>query len=207
MEQIFRVVWEIDIYAETAEEAALKALKIQRDPNSIATYFHVLDQDGQRVSVDLEEIGHTVVAPAQAESADLALVPDAPDECEGSDFTLKEGAPGAWVSVDGASIHICRGSYPNANDGGLRVNAYRNGEEFDGSLGEIVLAPGDLCKSDSYVIYSPSEAIAGFWLDAGYWSNTDGWTTIDGATRFSAEEKGTMSLPLSTGSDARWVAA
>jgi hypothetical protein len=40
----FRVVWQIDIWdAETHEEAARRALAIQRDPNSIATVFSVYD--------------------------------------------------------------------------------------------------------------------------------------------------------------------
>lgn len=37
----YRVGWEIDIYADTAEEAARKALAIQRNPASIATVFNV----------------------------------------------------------------------------------------------------------------------------------------------------------------------
>jgi hypothetical protein len=45
-----RVKWEIDIDAATPQEAAQKALEIQRDPDSIATVFEV---DG--VHVDLGE--------------------------------------------------------------------------------------------------------------------------------------------------------
>ena len=36
-----RVRWEIDLDARTAKEAARKALRIQRDPESIATVFEV----------------------------------------------------------------------------------------------------------------------------------------------------------------------
>lgn len=39
----FRVVWEIDIDAETPEAAAHEALEIQRDPDSVATCFYVTD--------------------------------------------------------------------------------------------------------------------------------------------------------------------
>lgn len=35
----YRVVWEIDIDADSPEEAAQKALHIQRNPGSIATVF------------------------------------------------------------------------------------------------------------------------------------------------------------------------
>lgn len=57
MEKEFKsrlVVWEIDIDdAETDREAAEKALEIQRDPNSNATYFTVYC-DGKKTEIDLE---------------------------------------------------------------------------------------------------------------------------------------------------------
>ena len=37
----FDVEWTIDIEADTAEQAARKALEIQRDPASLATWFIV----------------------------------------------------------------------------------------------------------------------------------------------------------------------
>jgi len=52
---LYRVVWEIDIDAESFEEAARKALDIQRDPESIATCFVVTDDHGNRRDVDLSE--------------------------------------------------------------------------------------------------------------------------------------------------------
>lgn len=39
----YRVKWEIDIDADSPQEAARAALKIQRDPSSIATVFDVRD--------------------------------------------------------------------------------------------------------------------------------------------------------------------
>lgn len=48
------VTWNIDIEAETPRDAAKQALKIQRDPESIATVFKVKDQFGQETLVDLE---------------------------------------------------------------------------------------------------------------------------------------------------------
>jgi hypothetical protein len=41
----YRVKWEIDIEAKNPEEAAKKALEIQRDPKSIATYFSVYQKN------------------------------------------------------------------------------------------------------------------------------------------------------------------
>lgn len=38
---IYRVTWEIDIDAKPAKAAAVEALRIHRDPESIATVFHV----------------------------------------------------------------------------------------------------------------------------------------------------------------------
>jgi hypothetical protein len=38
----YLVTWEVDIEdVETPEEAAAEALKMQRDPDSVATYFEV----------------------------------------------------------------------------------------------------------------------------------------------------------------------
>lgn len=39
----YHVTWEIELWAETPEEAAADALAIQRDPESIATLFAVRD--------------------------------------------------------------------------------------------------------------------------------------------------------------------
>jgi len=52
---LYRVVWEIDIDAESFEDAARKALDIQRDPESIATCFVITDDHGNRLDVDLSE--------------------------------------------------------------------------------------------------------------------------------------------------------
>lgn len=53
----YRVTWQIDIEADTPEEAAQEALRIQRDPDSIATLFEVFYQDGELVArVDLSEV-------------------------------------------------------------------------------------------------------------------------------------------------------
>ncbi len=51
----YKVVWEIDLDAESFEDAARQALEIQRDPESIATYFLVTDGQGHRQDVDLAE--------------------------------------------------------------------------------------------------------------------------------------------------------
>ena len=41
----YLVKWEIDIDAESSEEAAQEALRIQRDPRSVATVFQVRDAE------------------------------------------------------------------------------------------------------------------------------------------------------------------
>jgi len=48
-----RVRWEIDVDADSPREAARKALEIQRDPDSIATVFDVIEPNGRVVRVDL----------------------------------------------------------------------------------------------------------------------------------------------------------
>ena len=51
---LFRVGWHIDVDAETPQDAARKALKIQRDPNSIATVFHV-SKHVEEIKIDLQQ--------------------------------------------------------------------------------------------------------------------------------------------------------
>jgi len=51
----YRVCWEIDIVASSPEDAARRALRIQRDPASTATVFDV-HTDLASESVDLLEI-------------------------------------------------------------------------------------------------------------------------------------------------------
>jgi len=51
----YKVVWEIDLDAESFEDAARQALEIQRDSESIATCFIVTDEQGHRQDVDLVE--------------------------------------------------------------------------------------------------------------------------------------------------------
>ena len=51
----YRVIWEIDIEAGSARQAAQRALEIQRNPESIATVFAVCNAAGNAETVDLEE--------------------------------------------------------------------------------------------------------------------------------------------------------
>jgi hypothetical protein len=53
----YRVKWEIDIEADDHTEAALQALKIQRDNRSTATIFTVTDQSNG--SIEEVDLGHT----------------------------------------------------------------------------------------------------------------------------------------------------
>jgi hypothetical protein len=54
----YLVTWEIDIDADTPEEAARKALAIQRNPDSIATIFDVVryDSNDMFTRVDITEL-------------------------------------------------------------------------------------------------------------------------------------------------------
>ena len=57
----FCVMWEIDIEADSPEEAAIKALGIQRDPTSWATVFDVYHETTGHVRVDPEELPQSEV--------------------------------------------------------------------------------------------------------------------------------------------------
>lgn len=43
----YRVTWTIDVNAESFEDAALVAMRVQRDPESIATHFEVKNSAGE----------------------------------------------------------------------------------------------------------------------------------------------------------------
>ena len=49
-----RVKWEVDVEADTPEDASRQALAIQRKPDSTATVFDVTDESGKTVRVDLD---------------------------------------------------------------------------------------------------------------------------------------------------------
>jgi hypothetical protein len=65
----YRVRWEIDIDADTPQEAAQKALAIQRDPQSIANVFDVFDESGQVERVDIQEMEETAAAQRGSETS------------------------------------------------------------------------------------------------------------------------------------------
>lgn len=52
----FTVTWTIQINALTPRKAAEEALKIQRDAFSTATLFEVFDEEGDKTTIDLEEV-------------------------------------------------------------------------------------------------------------------------------------------------------
>jgi hypothetical protein len=52
----YHVIWEIDLDADSPQEAAKKARAIHRDPDSLATVFDVTDEAGHTERVDLEEV-------------------------------------------------------------------------------------------------------------------------------------------------------
>lgn len=52
----YHVNWEIDeLWAESPEEAARKALAIVRDPKYMANVFVVTDEEGEMHHIDLED--------------------------------------------------------------------------------------------------------------------------------------------------------
>lgn len=51
---MYRVVWEIDLDADSPREAAEIALRVQRDTDSLATVFAVTDERGDLHMIDLE---------------------------------------------------------------------------------------------------------------------------------------------------------
>lgn len=52
----YHVTWDIDLHADSPEAAAREALRIQRNPESIATVFTVIPEDGDPQQIDLAAI-------------------------------------------------------------------------------------------------------------------------------------------------------
>lgn len=69
----FRVAWEIDVFdAPTPEAAARKALKTQRNPESIATVFRVSEHGSpEGVEIDLSELDEAAQAAQRRWAAQL----------------------------------------------------------------------------------------------------------------------------------------
>lgn len=57
MAKTYHITWEIDVEADNHQEAAARALLIQRDTFSTATVFDVVEHEsnGEAVRVDLED--------------------------------------------------------------------------------------------------------------------------------------------------------
>jgi hypothetical protein len=52
----FNVTWEINLDADSPQDAAKKALEITQDQSSLATVFSVTDQAGNQTKVDVREL-------------------------------------------------------------------------------------------------------------------------------------------------------
>jgi hypothetical protein len=71
----YHVTWEIELIADAPREAAVKALAIQRDPDSIATVFDVKDEAGTTERIDLEDAGdETCAACGRAFEEDESII-------------------------------------------------------------------------------------------------------------------------------------
>jgi len=49
----YLVTWKINIFAKNPKDAAMQALKIQRDIDSIALIFDIKDENNKTVKIDL----------------------------------------------------------------------------------------------------------------------------------------------------------
>jgi len=66
----YKVTWEVDIEAESAEAAAVEALSMHRDEESIATVFEVSDMEGTK-KIDLDAVCSSCGFPCASNTAHL----------------------------------------------------------------------------------------------------------------------------------------
>ena len=57
----YRVKWELDVEADTPEQAAQKALQVQRDPESMAAVFEVFNDKESLGMFDLDRLEELLV--------------------------------------------------------------------------------------------------------------------------------------------------
>lgn len=57
----YRVLWEIDVDANTLEEAVARTKEIQLDPNSEANFFTVTDEEGKSIQIELIDMDNQIV--------------------------------------------------------------------------------------------------------------------------------------------------
>lgn len=50
----YRVMWLVDVEADSHAEAAIKAQEMQRDPETLATVFTVIDTENNGIHIDLD---------------------------------------------------------------------------------------------------------------------------------------------------------
>jgi hypothetical protein len=95
----YTVQWLIELDADSPREAAIKALEIQRDPNSTATHFTVIDEEGDLIEIDDTEYEDCCA------NCEAGLPPDH-DHCptEGCDMCL---CPACFAKHNG----ICQDCY------------------------------------------------------------------------------------------------
>lgn len=58
----YHIIWEIDVYANSAEEAAKAARAIQERHDTMATVFDVIDESGESERIDLQEVADLAFA-------------------------------------------------------------------------------------------------------------------------------------------------
>jgi hypothetical protein len=68
----YNVIWQMEFDAESAEDAARQALTVQRDPESIATVFDVMEIDNGAGEFSVFNVSETIDITAldAAEEAD-----------------------------------------------------------------------------------------------------------------------------------------
>jgi hypothetical protein len=96
----YHVTWEIELNADSPCEAAVKALAIQRDPDSIATVFDVTDKAGTTEQIDLAEV--------EEEESDIACTRDEERAIDAA-VTLLRAQPlvdRAVCFIDQVSAHL-----------------------------------------------------------------------------------------------------
>lgn len=139
-EKLFRVRWEIDLEAPTPVDAARAALAIQRDPDSIATFFEVRRHRpdgtmGRRHHVDLtfgpgcEPEGEPLMGRESSAPDNVSIsVPDPDPESSCVRTRVVDGV--TYKAVPEVKSHSCTGCVANIENDSTLCTALYPDEEY-----------------------------------------------------------------------------
>lgn len=104
---LYRVTWEIELDADTAKEAAEKALAVHRNPESIATVFKVAPKNGESTQIDLTQLSEGKSIALSPLETFIQTIEATGGISENEDGTFSPLADPDWIDLADAYLLAC----------------------------------------------------------------------------------------------------